>query len=63
MTIDNSSNTYRVKEQDGLFTVCAPSGRIMMTLSDAVSAAHYVTLLKEAYGVGYKQGYRDARKS
>jgi hypothetical protein len=63
MPIDDTTPTYVTKKQDGQYTVCAPSGRVMMTLSDPASAAHYVTLLKEAYGVGYKQGYRDARKS
>ncbi len=54
---------YTIEAADGRFEVRAASGRVVMACADAASAAHYATLLNEAFRAGYKSGFRDALAS
>jgi len=55
---------YRIRKQNGQFTIYVSSGRTIMLCNDEASACHYVALLNEAYHAGYKLGYREgSRKS
>jgi len=54
---------YTIKAADGRFEVRAASGRVVMACADEASAAHYATLLNEAFRAGYKSGFRDALAS
>ncbi len=59
---DENSLFYKVKKDDyNKYLVVNGSGRVIMTCHDLNSASHYVTLLNEAFKVGYKLGYHDAR--
>ncbi len=58
---DDSHIAYAVKARDGRFEVCAATGRVIMVCHDDRSAAHYASLLNEAFRAGYKKGYRDGR--
>jgi len=55
------NSPYTLQENNGGYSVCAPTGRIIMQCKDKGSASHYAALLSEAYRTGYKQGYKDHR--
>ncbi len=40
---------YTIEAADGRFEVRAASGRVIMACADEASAAHYATLLNEAF--------------
>ena len=58
---NDPQSAYTVHEQNDRFEVCTASGRVIMVCGDTDSAAHYASLLNEAYRAGYKMGYRDGR--
>ena len=60
---DDRDVVYSVRERDGRFEVCAASGRVIMVCHEDRSAAHYVSLLNEAFRAGYKKGYRAGREN
>jgi hypothetical protein len=58
---ENNALFYKVeKAGDDKILVVNEAGRVIMTCHDLNSASHYVTLLNEAFKVGYKLGYHDA---
>ncbi len=58
-----SEKPYSIEASDGRFEVRSASGRVVMACADESSAAHYATLLNEAFRAGYKSGFRDALAS
>ncbi len=54
---------YSIESANGRVEVRAASGRVIMACADEASAAHYATLLNEAFRAGYKSGFRDALAS
>ena len=58
----DDDNAYRVEERDGRFHVLDRMGRTVLSCGDEASAIHYGVLLKEAYGRGYKAGYKEGRR-
>jgi hypothetical protein len=54
---------YSIEVANGRVEVRAASGRVIMACADEASAAHYATLLNEAFRAGYKSGFRDALAS
>jgi hypothetical protein len=54
---------YSIEAADGRVEVRAASGRVIMACADQASAAHYASLLNEAFRSGYKSGFRDALAS
>ncbi|MDH3895585.1 MAG: hypothetical protein OES78_13585 [Chromatiales bacterium] len=54
---------YSIEVANGRVEVRTASGRVIMACADQASAAHYATLLNEAFRAGYKSGFRDALAS
>jgi len=54
---------YSLAKKNGQFEIRNKSERSIMVCRDQASAAHYLSLLNEAFQAGYKSGYRDGRKS
>ncbi len=47
---------YRVEQRPSGWCVVNASGRVIMTCGDERSAAHYATLLNEAWEAGFRAG-------
>lgn len=52
---------YSVELVDGRYEVKNATGRVIMSCGDEYSAQHYATLLNQAFGAGFKSGFRSAR--
>ncbi len=63
MTMEPNDAPYRVEPADGRFNVTYGDGLVAVVCADERSAEHYASLLNQAYGRGYKTGFRDARKN
>ena len=63
MSESETTTPYSVSEQEGRFNICTSSGRIVLTCGDTASAGHYASLLREAFAMGYKQGFKDCRSN
>ncbi len=54
---DSDDAAYRVEQRPSGWCVVNASGRVLMTCGDARSAAHYATLLNEAWQAGFRAGH------
>ncbi len=53
---------YNLSKKNEQFEINNKEGRTIMACRDQTSASHYLSLLNEAFQMGYKSGYRDGRK-
>jgi len=60
---DDEAQPYSVLGDGGEFRVVDETGRIVVACGDTRNADNYAVLLNEAYGRGYRAGYRRARES
>ena len=60
---DDPQLAYTVQQRNARFEICAASGRTILVCEDEGSAAHYASLMNEAYQAGYKLGYREGRNN
>lgn len=56
------SSAFVVSRSEDGFRVLRDNGRTVMVCADEGSARQYAALLNEAYGIGFKQGFRAARR-
>lgn len=59
---DNPILGYGLVKKSGQIEIRNKAGRTIMVCRDQASAAHYLSLLNEAFQAGYKLGHRDGRK-
>ena len=62
MPDDAEPDPYHVSPREGRFEVLDRTGRAVMVCHDEGSATNYAELLNQAYRMGYKAGYREAKK-
>ena len=59
---DEDSPAYQVIATEDKYEVRRDNGRVVMVCNDEGSAVQYAVLLNEAFGIGFKAGYRAARR-
>ena len=57
----NNEKAYRVFCDSDKYNVTNEFNRIILECRDEGSAQHYATLLNQAYELGYKKGFKEAR--
>ena len=57
----NNEKAYRVLFDSEKYNVTNEFNRVILECRDEGSAQHYATLLNQAYELGYKKGYKEAR--
>jgi len=57
----NNEKTYRVLFDNDRYHVTNEFNRVILECRDEGSAQHYATLLNQAYELGYKKGFKEAR--
>jgi hypothetical protein len=62
MNDNNDDGIYKVVARGDRFEVLNDTARVIVTCRDERSAGEYAVLLNQAYGRGFKDGHRKARK-
>ena len=60
---EDRTPAYVVEQKDDQHGVVDRSGRTILQCVGVQNAMHYATLMNQAFEVGYKNGYRDAKKA
>jgi hypothetical protein len=58
----DEATEYRIRESAECYEIITSSGRSVLIFRDKNSAAHTVSLLNEAFHMGYKKGFRAGRE-
>ena len=59
---DEDSPAFQAVATEDKYEVRRDNGRVVMVCNDEGSAVQYAVLLNEAFGIGFKAGYRAARR-
>ena len=60
---EEERDPYQIAERDGRHEVRSGSGRVIVVCHDPGSARQHALMLNEAWRLGYKAGYHDARSA
>jgi hypothetical protein len=60
--MDEIEPPYQVQSIEGAIRIVDESGRVVLNFSDRANAEQYAAMLNQAFGRGFKAGFRAARQ-